>query len=183
MRPREEEKWSWVSFRAPCNDCIMLPFSLVCVQICCAPNWSQQPELPRISDSWRTPPDKGMHVVIGFTVPFTINTDYFPPLMASACSNSRAPPQFYHFPDNYELQSRLLSYLHLTQITFLAWELWEAYQTDIAMIVFALILANLVNCRQVQWSLPFTSGRTLSGGIWKREHPNNLNKYTLCYIG
>lgn len=54
----------------------------------------------------------------GFTVPFTINTDYFSSLMASAFSNSRAPPQFCHFLDNYELQSRLPSYLLLTQITF-----------------------------------------------------------------
>jgi hypothetical protein len=61
---------------------------------------------PRISNSWGTSPDKGMRVVTGFTVPFTINIDYFPSLMASAFSKSRAPPHLCHFPDNYKLSSR-----------------------------------------------------------------------------
>lgn len=49
-------------------------------------------------------------MVTGFAIPFTINTDYFPLLMASAFRKSRAPSQLCHFPRliNYS-QGTLLS--------------------------------------------------------------------------
>lgn len=63
---------------------------------------------PRISGSCRAKNDKERHGITGFTVPFTVDIDYFTSLMASAFIKNKVPPQLCAFPNNYKLPSRPL---------------------------------------------------------------------------